>query len=246
MAVLYDAFADVYDALMADAPYAEWQAFLEERYRLDSLDIADIGCGTGVLTVELGRQARFCIGVDQSEAMLSIAQERAMAAGARIVWLTQDMRELRLPRPVDLAIATCDVLNYLTCEDDLRQAFRAIANTLRNGGVFAFDVIGPARLDMLQHGYWHQVDDDVVLLHETDVQRDWVRHEVVAFARVQEVAGEPLYRRIEERHQQRYYPLAQVQEALAAAGLQLIEATGDFGRQSVETADRLVCRAVRP
>ncbi|WP_134159409.1 class I SAM-dependent DNA methyltransferase [Alicyclobacillus sacchari] len=244
--MLYDAFADVYDALMADAPYAEWQAFLEDRYSLHSIDIADIGCGTGVLTVELGRQARWCIGIDQSEAMLSIAQERAMAAGARIVWLTQDIRDLRLPRPVDLAVASCDVLNYLTCEEDLRRAFHAVANALRRGGVFAFDVIGPARLHVLQHGYWHQVDDDVALLHETDVQGEWILHEVVAFARVREAVGEPLYRRIEERHRQRYFPLSQVQEALAAAGLKLIETAGDFGRQSVEDADRIVCVAARP
>ena len=48
--LMYSGFAEIYDALMHDAPYDEWAGWLGERLSLapDGQKIkVDLGCGTG-------------------------------------------------------------------------------------------------------------------------------------------------------------------------------------------------------
>lgn len=239
---MYESFAELYDAVMGDAPYQEWMELIESRFQLSDMDIADLGCGTGMLTVWLGERAQSCVGVDASEAMLAQAQARVSLSKTKVTWMAQDISVLRLPAKVDLALITCDVLNYITSPDALVATFSSILRNLKSGGWLAFDVIGPSRLSVLKHGYWHQIEDEIALLHETVVEDEWVTHEVVGF--LEQANG--LYRRIDEQHQQRYYERARLYDWLASCGYHHIEITGDFGRTSVEDADRLVCLAKKP
>ena len=57
--------------------------------------------------------------------------------------MRQDMRRLRLPRPVDLITANYDAMNHLLHREHLRTAIGRIAANLRPGGHFVFDLITP-------------------------------------------------------------------------------------------------------
>lgn len=236
---MYDEFASVYDEFMRDAPYDQWLALLSARFQLDQLDVVDVGCGTGTLTIPVALSSRSCIGIDVSDAMLSRAQVRAIEARARVQWMCQDIRQLRLPKRVNLVLATCDVLNYLGTEQDIQATLQAIAESLCDGGIFGFDVIGPRRLLQLNDGYWHQIEENAVILHETTVQGHEIWHDVHAF--VDENEG--LYRRIEERHHQVYYPMHRIETLLEEAGFCLREMIGDFGLTDVQEADRVIVLA---
>lgn len=233
---MYDTFATVYDVLMQDAPYDEWLTYLSEQFPLADYDVLDVGCGTGTLTVPLAVLSRSCIGIDPSEPMLARAQAEAMEKRAHVHWLCQDVRTMRLPKSVDLAIATCDVMNYLVVKGDVQKALKAVSDALSTNGIFAFDVLGPARVDALRSGYWHHVEEHVVMLHETMVDGDQIWHDVHAF--VDEGSG--LYRRIEERHHQVYYPIEALEAMLHEAGFRVRERMGDFGKTAVHEADRVI------
>ncbi|MFL5355141.1 ArsR/SmtB family transcription factor [Archangium sp.] len=65
---------------------------------LPPLDVADFGCGTGVLSVALARWASRVWAIDQSQAALTQARERAAREGrSNITFLREDLHRLSLP-----------------------------------------------------------------------------------------------------------------------------------------------------
>ncbi|HYO51752.1 metalloregulator ArsR/SmtB family transcription factor [Archangium sp.] len=65
---------------------------------LPPLDVADFGCGTGVLSVSIARWASRVWAIDQSQAALAQARERAAREGrSNITFLCEDLHRLSLP-----------------------------------------------------------------------------------------------------------------------------------------------------
>jgi SAM-dependent methyltransferase len=79
------------------------------------------------------------IGVDRSAQMLRIAAERLRGQG--VLLIRQDMRRLRLPRPVDLITCNGDTLNYLLAADELASTPLHCRKNLRPGGHLIADLL---------------------------------------------------------------------------------------------------------
>lgn len=143
----YSVIASAYDAVLGRQGFAHACSTFEavvRRYGITFGSAADVGCGTGLFALHLAASRRVPVfAVDRSPAMLRIAAHRCQ--GAPVLLLLQDMRELRLPRPVDLVTANADVVNHLTSPADLRRAFRSIRASLNRGGHFVFDFITQCR-----------------------------------------------------------------------------------------------------
>jgi SAM-dependent methyltransferase len=113
---------------------------LIERYGIGFTSAADIGCGTGLFAAHLAKRWRVPVfAVDRSSAMLHEAIRNGSAAHARL--LCQDIRRLRLPRPVDLITANFDTLNHILSPADLITTFRRVHANLCPGGHFVFDFV---------------------------------------------------------------------------------------------------------
>src|SRR5207237_10423894 len=70
---------------------------------LPRLDVADLGCGTGALSVEMARWARSVLAIDKSRDALEAARARAEREGARNVEvITGDLHKLDGRRRFDL------------------------------------------------------------------------------------------------------------------------------------------------
>jgi SAM-dependent methyltransferase len=100
----------------------------------------DLGCGTGKLTEILAGRGYDMIGIDLSEDMLAIAQERKIKNGSNTLYSLQDMRDFELYGTVQAVFSSFDCLNYITDPDDLKQVFSLVHNYLEPGGIFIFDV----------------------------------------------------------------------------------------------------------
>ena len=96
------------------------------------LDIADLGCGTGLCGALVKPMARSLVGVDLSSRMINQARERGIYDALHVEELTSFLGA-RFTQ-FDLAVAS-DVLNYF---GDLRHVLRAAAQAVRGGGVLAF------------------------------------------------------------------------------------------------------------
>jgi SAM-dependent methyltransferase len=145
VARVYSWLAPAYDSALGIPNFIGTRAAFEalvKRYGIQFDCAADIGCGTGLFARYLNRCWGVPVfGVDRSPEMLRIAMRNCRAS--QVSFLRQDIRCLQLPFPVDLITANFDTLNHLLNPDDLVMALRRIAENLRHGGHFIFDLITP-------------------------------------------------------------------------------------------------------
>ena len=147
VAQLFDAFADSFDSkllgqLMYAAPRLVRDAILAHRPATGPLDILDLGCGTGLVGVELSLHASTLVGVDLSEKMLQRARDRNIYTR-----LTRnDLGSALLAEPASSydIVAAADVFVYIGRLDEV---VPAVSRVLRPKGVFVFTV----EADRTQH-----------------------------------------------------------------------------------------------
>lgn len=107
---------------------------------IDAQTIADVGCGTGLITCELARLGYRMIGVDPSAPMLEIARNKPFAD--RVRWLHGDASLLG-EAAADLAIMTGHVAQFFLTDDEWNANLVALHRALRPGGVLAFESRNP-------------------------------------------------------------------------------------------------------
>ena len=127
----------------------------------------DVGCGSGETALELARRGLEVHALDCSPVFCDAVRTRARRAGLRVVVHCADMRDFRLPRPVDLVLAEFASLNNLADRRDLPRVLDAVARALADGGWFCFDVntarslrvdypqtfwVEDSRFKLVQHG----------------------------------------------------------------------------------------------
>ncbi|MBM3820132.1 MAG: metalloregulator ArsR/SmtB family transcription factor [Acidimicrobiia bacterium] len=126
--------------LVPGRSWAAWARALG--HLLPPLDVADIGCGEGYLTIEAARWARTVVGIDRSEEVL----ERAKALATRrkisnVQWKKGDLGRLPLrDGSMDVALLSQALHHSTTPEEAVAEAVRI----LRPGGRILI-------LDLRQH-----------------------------------------------------------------------------------------------
>ncbi|WP_050180950.1 class I SAM-dependent DNA methyltransferase [Domibacillus robiginosus] len=221
----YNRFASVYDALMHDAPYDEWEAYLQGEVKGGSL--LDVGCGTGELAVRFARTGFQVTGIDLSDDMLAIAHEKAAANGMNIPLFQQDMRELEGIGLFDTAVIFCDSLNYLQTEDAVKQTFQAVFDHLKEDGLFLFDVHSSFKMNkvFLAQTFADAAEDISFIWNSFPGEHpNSVEHELTFF--VQTESGD--YERFDELHYQRTFGTEKYAQWLKEAGFTVEAITADF------------------
>lgn len=278
----YVNFAYVYDTFMDQEPYDEWAdrvCGLIEKYGLlwqredlqreepqrDRYTVADLGCGTGKLTELLAHRGYEMIGIDLSEDMLAIAQDRAIASGSGIFYTQQDMRSFETGRPVEAMVSVGDSLNYLLENEDLEAMFRCVERNLLPGGVFVFDfktvhlyrdVIGERTIaeDRGDCAFiWDNYYDEETKINEYDLAvfvsadflgRGGAEAEQESFSKESGAgteSGEALFKRFDEVHRQRGYEIEDLRRAAEKAGLIWADAQDvETGGAPSEETERIV------
>ena len=116
--------------LVPGRSWAAWARALG--HLLPPLDVVDIGCGEGYLTLETARWARGVVGVDRSADVL--ARARALAKRRRVnnvTWKKGDIAHLPLrDRSVDIALLSQSLHHAEDAADTVTEA----ARVLRPGG----------------------------------------------------------------------------------------------------------------
>lgn len=256
----YRKFAYVYDELMEDMPYGKWLAFAEQAWKIHGkpLTVAELGCGTGSITIPLVSAGYQVTGIDLSEDMLSVAQSKLeMASGGQrlyregsVRFIRQDMRELELPEPVDAVISFCDCINYVLEQEEVAEVFVRTFASLKPEGTFLFDVHHPRTLRRYNEEQPFVLDDPSVSYIWTcdfDEERCEIEHHLSIFAREsKQQNAEAKYGRFEEIHVQRAYDPDWIREQLLAAGFRTVACYADFEWKAPgEEAERLFYVAVK-
>jgi len=133
----FDRFAASFEAKLAKLFYrapALVTAMLEDAgvSPAGTLDVLDVGCGTGLCASLLAPYARTLTGVDLSEGMLAHAREK----GVYQALVRAELTEYLLSRPAAFdVIVSADTLVYF---GDLSPVLGAAARALRPGGLLIF------------------------------------------------------------------------------------------------------------
>jgi 2-polyprenyl-3-methyl-5-hydroxy-6-metoxy-1,4-benzoquinol methylase len=121
----FDAFAEEYDfaASLERSPDFFLRHLPEKRER-----VLDVGCGTGILSLELSRHFASVLAVDLSEPMLDVARRRRSAAN--VIYRRMDANALDLEGSFD-AIVSHTTFHHL---DDVPRTLARLAEHLASGG----------------------------------------------------------------------------------------------------------------
>ncbi|CAK8711417.1 dTDP-3-amino-3,4, 6-trideoxy-alpha-D-glucopyranose [Candidatus Electronema halotolerans] len=143
---IFDSYARYYDLLNRDKNYAKEANYIHQLIRKsvpNAKELLDFGCGTGLHAAELAKFGYNVHGIDQSEAMLSLAESRRLnlpqEQKKQLSFSQADIRQLKLNKKFDGIIALFHVVSYLTANTDLLSAFRTVRDHLQPEGIFIFD-----------------------------------------------------------------------------------------------------------
>lgn len=257
----YTGFAQVYDAFMDNIPYDNWAKYLTEllhEYGVKDGLVLDLGCGTGSITERLAMVGYDMIGIDNSEDMLAIAQEKKMEyyneeiteeqdRREGILYLLQDMREFELYGTVSAVVSICDSMNYIMSEEDLVKVFRLVNNYLEAGGVFIFDMNTIYKYEtVLANNTIAENRDDCSFIWDNYYYKEervneyslsiYVRDEELE----EELEEEDIFKRFNEIHYQKAYSLETIERLLTEAGMEFVAAYDAFTKEPVkETSERI-------
>jgi SAM-dependent methyltransferase len=147
----YNNWAWLYNQTMGP-DYSEPQLDLLKRVLLPYIPaqghILDLCCGTGQLIQPLIEAGYPVTGLDGSEDMLQYARQNAPQA----TYLLEDARNFNLANCFDGVFSTSASLNHLMSLQDLTQVFERVYASLREGGIFVFDLNHPQQLERWWRG----------------------------------------------------------------------------------------------
>ncbi len=215
----YNEFAYFYDEFNGAADYDALYAVVKEtlvQHGVTEGIVADLGCGTGELTLMLAQDGYEAIGIDQSEEMLAVVRDKAdqLEISEHLLLLRQDLLKLDLFGTIHAAVSTFDTFNHLP---DLDTAIKNAAFFMEEGGVFVFDMNTPYKHQEVLGEHKFELDGD-------DAHCIWQNHYDAAQGVVQisiEIHYHDTGEVFCEQFNEYTYTQAQIEASLAAHGFAL-------------------------
>jgi len=236
----YSEFASVYDELMTDIPYDAYIDIIDVAAGgIDGKRVLDIGCGTGLLSMKLAKQGAQVTGIDLSADMLVVAEERAQSLSLPVQFIEQPMQQLEGFADYDIAVIAIDSLNYLPNREDVLSTFRQIYSALAVGGKLIFDVHSTFKTDVIFMEGPFTFDNGritYIWITEEGEELHSVYSELAFF--VKSESG--LYRRFDEVHTQRTFPVSEYADMLMDTGFAIERIFADWEDEAPhEESERL-------
>lgn len=227
---------------MSDVPYDEWVSRIDRDIRkygvtrtsdnkgeASSEDeeilaserdlVADLACGTGIVTRKLFDKGYDVFGVDISSEMLTRAFDSDDGRG--IMYLNQDICELDLYSTIGTAVCLCDSLNYLLSDEELEAAFGGVSNFLYPGGLFIFDCNTSYKYrEAIGESTIAEAGEDVSFIWDNFYDEDENVNEYDLTLFIKREDG--LYERAEETHLQRGIEKEDIENLAKKCGLEAV------------------------
>lgn len=230
----YSIFAHYYDTIMGDAARLQAEALLAQAGKRKTM--CDYGCGIGILLQTFICNGVFVYGCELSPHMHRLAVERTGISEPKRLSLA-DMTTYRPPKPVEFACCNADSINHLLKANEWCSFFSNVHAGLQDDGLFVFDYISVYDME----NYW----PGCRTTYETD---EFMCARLANYNPSTKIAleedhwflyHEDSWQHLVECHQQRSFPLLQVEEWLRDAGFRR------FTAKDAETGNTVHTRTIR-
>lgn len=211
----YGAFAQVYDSMQYDVDYESWIKWIDQVIKEQNpkaRTLLELACGTGTIALGLAERGYRTEGLDISEEMLSIAQQKAFDLKRKTVFYCQDMIHFSTHKSYDVIVCMCDGVNYITDENDLETFFQSVSKHLNPNGLFIIEMSSAYKLQsVIGNNTFAETFEDSAYIWENQFCEE---SQMLEFWLTLFMKKDMQYSREEEYHQQRAYALEEVQEKL--------------------------------
>lgn len=215
----YGDFAYYYDALTENVDYESRCEYLSNLLAENGVGkgiLLDLACGTGTVSFLMSKKGYDVIGVDASEEMLSVAQEKKIHQQSDIMFLCQKMEELDLFGTINAAVCTLDSINHITEEDTVKKVFSKVSLFMEDKGLFVFDVNTPHKhRNILGNNTFVYDLDDVFCVWQNSTDENTLLTEVNLDIFEKDSDEEGVYYRYSEDFCERGYELAEIEKWLS-------------------------------
>lgn len=226
--MVFNAYSKYYNLLYKNKDYnseVEYVDTLLKKFGNNKINsIIDIGCGTGshdLIFAELGYDIS---GIDQSKAMLDIAEQRKGNL-KNISFIQENADTFSLDKKFDSVISLFHVMSYLTDTDLLLKTFKNVHTHLHSGGLFIFDFwYGPAVLSEKPDQRIKKMENNSVLVYRTvnpmlksEINVVDVNYEVLVIDKKSKKVDI-----LKEKHSMRYFFLPEIKLMLSCIGFDVL------------------------
>ncbi|MBQ8767189.1 MAG: class I SAM-dependent methyltransferase [Clostridia bacterium] len=244
----YGIFSYSYDVLTENVEYeriADRVCSLLHKNSVDGGLLLDLGCGTGTLSFLLEKSGYDIIGVDASEDMLMIANEKKYEENSSAMFLCQRAEELDLFGTIDCAVSSLDTINHIDSLEKVEKAFSLVSLFMNMNGIFVFDMNTPFKHEKILGNNTFIYDMDEVYCawqntldkenQKTDIDLDFfIKNE-----------DDECYERYSESFSEYIYDIDDIIEIIKKCGFTLLETSDDYSESPVsDTTERItfVCK----
>ncbi len=233
----YTVLPAFYDELNSEVDYDGYADYLTRQFTPEGAHVLDLGCGTGDMSHILAARGARVVGLDASPEMLTLASHKAEKKRLKVFYTCQNMTSFSTGYSYDAVISTFDSLNYLLTKADLVRAFTCVANELREGGVFLFDMNSEYKFRCIYADNSYVLESDRVFCaweNYYDEKSKKCNFYINVFAEEKGV-----YKRYSEEQTEKMFTLDEIKACLRKAGLTFVSVSSDYdGKEIDDTTER--------
>ncbi|MDR0270758.1 class I SAM-dependent methyltransferase [Paenibacillus sp.] len=244
---LYD-YPEDYD--VKELSYMNDYGLVLEWARTCAGPVADLGCGTGRLTLPLAAEGIDVEGIDVSRSMLNLAAKKAAATGLNVPLMEMDLTKLELPRSYGMMYMVGNTFQHVLTNVEQERMLQGVHQHLVESGIFIFGTRIPnlaelSQVDVYEQSYQNQKGQRVTEQHEEiyDSVTQLLTCSTIKIT-VDPVNGEEISRQ-NIRLQIRYTFPQEILRLLSMTGFEIIHAYGGWKKEPLTSASPemvFICR----
>lgn len=239
----YGIFSYSYDILTENVEYekiAHKVCSLLHKNGVDGGLLLDLGCGTGTLSFLLEKLGYDIIGVDASEDMLMVANEKKYEEESSAMFLCQKAEELDLFGTIDCAVSCLDTINHIDSLEKVEKAFSLVSLFMNMNGIFIFDMNTPYKHEKILGNNTFIYDmDEVYCAWQNTLDKENQRTNIDLDFFIKNEDDE-CYERYSESFSEYIYNIDDIIDIIKRCGFTLVEMSDDYSENPVnETTERI-------
>ena len=221
----FRSYSIYYDLIYRDKNYCDETSYVSELIHSTNpfaKNLLELGCGTGNYANFFCKKGFFVTGIEKSIDMLKQSKLKHIDKFTPVLG---NMIDFKLQDKVEVAVALFHVISYLSNNEDVIACFKNVCNSLKDKGLFIFDVwYTPAVYFLQPEARVKEVENDyykvtrhahTTLLEEKNLVE--VNYEIIISEK-----STSSYNQIQETHKMRHFSTPEIELLAKICGFKLI------------------------